>query len=440
MFEKRKRCRERRSESFQPEVQRNGGPFRNVPERPRFDRERPRKSGPILPEGLGQFIADVGPDILERMARLLKPYSIAQPFSGWDPVPIGRPPSEVNTTRDPQIPFAVNIPRLSEAEIKEIFETALAALPQSHAPIPGIDLGRDAGQSSPSTSPTDPIRQSILPPDSELAELLRHPCIIVIVGHRGSGKTALAFRIVELMRYRASPYVLGLPANAAKLLPEWIGLIDDLESIATNSVIYIPESYRLFHARAAQTRQNRLLADLVNLSRQRRQTLIFDIQNPAHLDRNILSETDILLIKEPGPFTSGFDRPQWRRFMDGARSTFAILDKRSRRRSVWVFAPHSGIEGRILQNELPSFWSERLSRVFGSPSVSSKNDAFLGAPLNHPESISSGSAHTRLAKGPSREECKALATRLHEMGLSYGAIARKMGIGKTQAWRLVKEE
>jgi len=34
------------------------------------------------------------------------------------------------------------------------------------------------------------------------------------------------------------------------------------------------------------------VADLVNLSRHRKHTLIFDVQNAAQLDRNIVSEAD----------------------------------------------------------------------------------------------------------------------------------------------------
>ena len=67
-----------------------------------------------------------------------------------------------------------------------------------------------------------------------------------------------------------------------------------------NAIIYIPESYLLFHARATQSAQGRAVGELVNLSRHRRHTIIFDVQNPAHLDRNINSEADVVLVNEPG--------------------------------------------------------------------------------------------------------------------------------------------
>ena len=86
---------------------------------------------------------------------------------------------------------------------------------------------------------------------------------------------------------------------ARRLLPDWYGLADDPSAIPSKAVIYIPESYCMFHARASQTAQGRMIGDLVNLSRHRRHILIFDVQNPAHLDRNIVSEVDVVLVKQP---------------------------------------------------------------------------------------------------------------------------------------------
>ncbi len=90
------------------------------------------------------------------------------------------------------------------------------------------------------------------------------------------------------------PYAVGLPGKASGLLPEWYGLAQDFHTVPNNAVIYVPESYRFFHARDTQSAQGRAVADLVNLSRHRKHTLIFDVQNAAQLDRNIVSEADLV--------------------------------------------------------------------------------------------------------------------------------------------------
>ncbi len=93
--------------------------------------------------------------------------------------------------------------------------------------------------------------------DEPLARLVRHPAVILILGHRGSGKTALAVRLQELLRDAAPPYAVGLPPKASRLLPDWYGLSDDFDTIPRNAIVYVPESYRLFHARTTQTAQGR---------------------------------------------------------------------------------------------------------------------------------------------------------------------------------------
>ena len=55
-------------------------------------------------------------------------------------------------------------------------------------------------------------------------KLIHHPSVIVILGGRGKGKSALGYRLLEYLRWTASPYVVGLPENARKLLPDWVGL------------------------------------------------------------------------------------------------------------------------------------------------------------------------------------------------------------------------
>ena len=168
------------------------------------------------------------------------------------------------------------------------------------------------------------------------------------------------------------------------------------------------------------------MADLVNISRHRRHGLIFDLQNLAHLDRNIVSEADVILVKEPGPFQVGFERPQLRTVLDTARAAFTGIHPMRKRRAVCVFAPGRGIHGLILENDLPSFWSEGLSRAFGQPGQVSTLD---------------GPSAVRVRKGrrTSKDELVFKAKALRSAGYSYGETGKMLGVSKTQAFRLVNE-
>ena len=205
------------------------------------------------------------------------------------------------------------------------------------------------------------VMESPPPADPALVDKVRNANAVLVGGRRGSGKTATIMGLQESLRHVASPYAIGLPAKVAKLLPPWYGLADDPADVPPNSTIYFPESYRFFHSRSTQSQMGRMLSDLINLSRHRGQILFFDVQNTAQLDRIIVSEADLIIMKEPGPFHRGFERPQLRPVMEAARAAFAGIGPHRKKKANLV---SDGDSMQIMENSLPSFWSERLSRMF----------------------------------------------------------------------------
>ena len=132
------------------------------------------------------------------------------------------------------------------------------------------------------------------PSDSKWLDLVPHPCVVLIIGRRGSGKSALGHRVLELMRNHGEPYVVGLPAKAHKLLPDWVGTMDRLDDVPPKAVVLIDESYIRYHSRATMASEGRDIGSLINLSRQKEQTLLFIVQEARQLDINIVSQMDVL--------------------------------------------------------------------------------------------------------------------------------------------------
>ncbi len=316
--------------------------------------------------------------------------------------------------------------------------------------LPGFDLAKilaelkatSGGAAPDGASPGGPALQVQVytpPVDEALARLVHHPAAVLILGHRGSGKSALAVRLQELLRDVAPPYAIGLPAKASKLLPEWYGLAEEPGLIPQNAVIYIPESYRLFHSRSTQSAQGRAIAGLVNLSRHRRHTLIFDVQNAAHLDRNIISEVDLVLVKQPGPFQRGFERGQLAPVMDSARAAFAGAPEAKRKRRVWVVSPNAGVEGKLMQNELPSFWSERISTIFGDTVASlGLSDAAVEVQPGAKAGKTSAAASPRRGQRTTAESKREKVQRMALAGYSQRKIAATLGISPSYVNKLLK--
>ena len=274
---------------------------------------------------------------------------------------------------------------------------------------------------SESGAPATPIWTP--PPDAQWREIVLDPSVIIILGRRGSGKSGLGFRQLELFRDRAAPYVVGLPAAAQKYLPEWIGVMDRVEDVPEGSVVLVDEAYLTLHARSSMSADGRGIGAIVNLSRQRRQTLVFVVQEARQLDVNIISQADVIAIKELSEISREFERRELRVFTDKARAAFAGLSG-DRRRWTWVYSEAAGNVG-LVQNELASFWSSALSR------------AFAGGQSSQTSSDGSRSPVRRKGTRTPREELTARAKQLRAADISYGQIAKNLGVSKSTAWELV---
>ena len=135
---------------------------------------------------------------------------------------------------------------------------------------------------------------SFLEPDAEWRRFIVHPSVVLILGKRGIGKTALGYRLLELFRYGPRPYVVGVPASAQKDLPDWIGIAPSLEEVPPNSIALVDEAYLAYHARGSMATQSKAMSQNINLSRQREQTIIFVSQEARQVDKNIASSAKTL--------------------------------------------------------------------------------------------------------------------------------------------------
>ena len=198
--------------------------------------------------------------------------------------------------------------------------------------------------------------------DAKWRQILKLPAIVELLGGRGGGKTALAFRLLEICRYARAPHVIGFPAPAVKLLPDWIGTAETLEELPRNCIALIDEAYLSFHARASQTRAHRQMSESLGLSRQRNQVLIFVSQEARQIDKNISSSASVVAFKELQILQLLFERSELRTLAQKAEEGFRSVAG-DRRGWTYVYAPNANVAG-MLRNDLPTFWKPGLSNAF----------------------------------------------------------------------------
>jgi len=199
-------------------------------------------------------------------------------------------------------------------------------------------------------------------PDSIWLKAIIHPSIVLIIGKRGSGKSASSYRILELFRFGPKPYVVGVPASKRHLLPNWISIVNSLEEVPEGAIAIVDEAYIRYHARNSTAQESKEMSKLLNLSRQRDQTLIFVSQEARQIDVNIASSANVFIFKDPGLLQLKFDRPELNQMAIKAREAFATIsgDKRPWN---YVYSLDTDLSG-LVKNELPSFWTPGLSRIF----------------------------------------------------------------------------
>jgi hypothetical protein len=256
---------------------------------------------------------------------------------------------------------------------------------------------------------------SLTSTDHQWHQAVTHPSVVLILGKRGSGKSALAYRLLELFRYQTKPYVVGAPNGARNLLPTWIGLAPSLEAVREKSIVLVDEAYLSHHARESQAKKSLTMSRLLNLSRQREQTLIFVTQEARQVDRNIASSASVIIFKEPGPLQFEFERPELRRIAQRAKAGFESI---TRARSAWsyVYSPDADYAGMV-ENALPTYWTTQISHLFRAGQGTST--------LDHP-------IETTVAERRER------AKDLRSGGLSYSEIARELGVSKSTVTNYLK--
>ena len=246
-----------------------------------------------------------------------------------------------------------------------------------------------------------------IPAYSKWREVIKHPAIVLVLGGRGSGKSAVSYRVIEDFRYSLSPYVVGFPEHSKELLPDWIGIERKLEDVPPKSISIVDEAYLSHHAREWQKIENRDICRLLNLSRQQDKTIIFVAQLSRQLDIDIASSADVLILKNPGMLQTKFDRPEFRDILTEAKEAFQTV-KGDIRRWSYVYSQGANFSG-LIENELPTFWRPKLSKVYA-------NMVELSAP--------------KLPKEMSIYEKILKAKELNQARWSQGKLANYFGVSK----------
>jgi hypothetical protein len=181
--------------------------------------------------------------------------------------------------------------------------------------------------------------------------------IALIFGKRGSGKSALGFRLLENIYHKTKRKCLVLGVGQS-FMPEWIKPIEIIDEAPNGSVVLVDEGALSFNARESMSKKNKGLGPLLAVARHKNLTILFITQNTGMIDKNVLQLSDVLLVKQGSLLQLEMERPEIKKFYEKAEASFKNLigDRRQ-----FVYLIDSDFEG-ALSHSLPSFWTESLSK------------------------------------------------------------------------------
>jgi hypothetical protein len=180
----------------------------------------------------------------------------------------------------------------------------------------------------------------------------------IILGARGTGKTAFGVKLMENVYAKsgAKCYAMGFKQEE---MPLWIEVVDDVSKIKNNATVLIDEGGILFSSRKSMTAPNKLLSDLILVARHKNLNILFISQNSSNLDVNIIRQADFLVLKPTSLLQKDFERKKIRDIYQGVQKDFEKLQ--GDKGLSYIYA--NEFQG-FVSNPLPSFWSMGISKSF----------------------------------------------------------------------------
>jgi len=180
----------------------------------------------------------------------------------------------------------------------------------------------------------------------------------IIIGARGSGKTAFGIKLIENIysQKKVKCYAIGFKAED---FPSWINVVNSVSEITNNSYVLIDEGGILFSSRNAMSNANKLLSGLILISRHKNLNILFISQNSSNLDVNILRQADFLVLKPSSLLQKDFERKIIQKLYEKTEDDFEKF--KENKGITYIYS--SNFTG-FVSNLLPSFWGAEISKSF----------------------------------------------------------------------------
>jgi archaellum biogenesis ATPase FlaH len=185
--------------------------------------------------------------------------------------------------------------------------------------------------------------------------------IMLITGKRGSGKTALGFKFLDVLAGKRNAFYLG-----EGKFPGFIKKVSDVKDVKNDSILLVDEAAISYSSRNSMKESNKTLSEIMTIARHKNLSLIIITQNSAMIDLNIMRLADTIIFKEPSLLQSRFERKSISDLFKKADEEFKKINSKEKLKDFYVIDDE--FEG-MLSFSLPEFWNEKISKSYASTKI-----------------------------------------------------------------------
>lgn len=210
------------------------------------------------------------------------------------------------------------------------------------------------------------------PEKSTILKVIKRPSVVVILGNRRMGKSVVAHEVAHKFhnRYNMSA-VLHLPGvpddirkRVQKRLPQWMRVVTNRREWPANCVVIYDEAAQSAHARRSQSSDAVDLENLIGISGQRNQVIVFVSHHSAKLDINVLRGCQTLIWKAPTMAHAAFERDEHSDYTYKALEFFNSIKGEMAKKRATIALDYENLRFYQFRNSTPPWWSDELSRIF----------------------------------------------------------------------------
>lgn len=180
----------------------------------------------------------------------------------------------------------------------------------------------------------------------------------IIIGARGTGKTAFGIKFLENIYAKTNKKCFAIGFKEQEL-PSWINVVSEISQLENDSFVLIDEGGILFSSRSSMSSANKMLSSLMLIARHKNISILFISQNSSNLEVNILRQADYLVIKPSSLLQKEFERKIIQKIYKDIEKEF----KKNKQEIGLTYIYSDDFRG-LISNPLPSFWREEISKSF----------------------------------------------------------------------------